>query len=56
MTTEEVMDMTESMMRLRSTFALFEMRRILREHGSTAAHSRRAEAIADELRCQDALP
>ena len=55
MTVGEIMAMPEPVIRLRSTFALFEMRRILRERGNTAAHAERSDAIADELRRREAL-
>ena len=55
-TLDEVMQIAEPLIRQRSTFVLFEMRRVLKAEATTPARARRARAFNDELRAREALP
>lgn len=51
----ETMAIGEELIRSRSTWALFEMRAILRSEGSTREHAQRLWLVDDELRRREAL-
>jgi len=55
-TLADIMEITETVLRQRSTFALFEMRQVLHSEGHAPEHTHRLHAINDELRVRDALP
>jgi len=55
-TLAEIMEIAETVLRQRSTFALFEMRQVLHAEGRTPEHTHRLHAINEELRTRDALP
>jgi hypothetical protein len=55
-TLDEIMTIAETVLRQRSTFALFEMREVLQVEAHTPHHGRRLRVINDELRSRKALP
>lgn len=52
---DEVMSTSDELVRLRSTFALFGMRAVLRSEGSSREHALRLRLVDDELRARGAL-
>lgn len=54
-TLDDIMAMSDELIRLRSTFALFEMRAVLRSEGSTREHTQRLRVVEDELQARDTL-
>lgn len=52
-TLDEIMQLSEPLIRQRSTYVLLWMRHVLEMEGTTPEHARRARAVNDELRARD---
>jgi len=54
-TLEEIMAVSDALVRQRSTWTLFRMRAVLRAESDTPDHLRRLKTVEDELRARQAL-
>ena len=54
-TVDEIAALGEALIRQRSTWALFEMRAVLRSEGTTEEHAQRLRVVNDELAAREAL-